>query len=214
MKNKKLPDLRTFYKKDVLNKKDLKKKPLQQFQQWFDEWLLLGSIDSNAMVLSTATKKGKPSSRTVLLKGLNDKGFLFYTNYESRKGNEIAENPYGCLLFYWNALERQVIVEGKIEKISRAESQKYFHSRPFEHQLGALISPQSEVIPDREFLDETFDELKIELAGQKIPLPDYWGGYRLVPETYIFWQGRESRLHDRFRYRKVKGQWIIERLAP
>jgi len=165
--------------------------------------------------LPTANRDGRPSARTVLLKGLDGRGFVFYTNYEGRKGRELEANPRACLVFPWIVLERQVIIEGTITKVAREESAAYFHSRPRASQLGAWVAQQSAVIPGRATLEDAMKALEKKHAGADVPLPPNWGGYRVAPETIEFWQGRRSRLHDRLRYRREKdGSWIVERLAP
>jgi pyridoxamine 5'-phosphate oxidase len=167
------------------------------------------------MSVATVDAEGRPSVRTVLLKGLDERGFVFFTNYESAKGQALADNPRAELLFYWAELERQVRISGRVEQTSREETEAYFRSRPIGNQIGALASPQSQVIPNRDVLEQRYAELEREFQAGDVPLPDHWGGYRVVPETIEFWQGRKSRLHDRLRYRRDDGgQWIIERLAP
>ncbi|XP_052189612.1 pyridoxine/pyridoxamine 5'-phosphate oxidase 1, chloroplastic [Diospyros lotus] len=193
--------------------------PFIQFQKWFDDALAAGLREPNAMALSTAGKDGKPSSRIVLLKGIDQGGFVWYTNYESQKAREIFENPHASLLFYWNELNRQVRVEGFVEKVSEEESDQYFHSRPRGSQLGAIVSKQSTVIAGRHILDQDYKELEAKFSnGSLIPKPKHWGGYRLKPEVFEFWQGQQSRLHDRIRYSSevidAKSLWKIERLAP
>ncbi len=169
----------------------------------------------DAMILATAGRDGKPSARTVLLKGLDGRGFVFYTSYESRKGRELDANPQATLLFPWLALERQVIVTGSVIKVAREESEAYFHSRPRQSQLAAWASQQSSTIPSRTVLEEAMKTLEKKYAGAEVPLPPHWGGFRVVPESVEFWQGRRSRLHDRLRYRREKnGDWVIERVSP
>ena len=210
-----LADLRKDYSMSGLQEKDLARDPFRQFEQWFQEAEAAKVIEPNAMTLATATRDGRPSARTVLLKGLDGRGFVFYTNYESRKGRELAENPRATLLFPWLALERQVIIEGSLVKISPEESAAYFHSRPRASQLGAWVSQQSAIIPGRATLEEALKSLEKTHAGAEVPLPPAWGGYRLNPDSLEFWQGRRSRLHDRLRYRRAAGgEWIVERLAP
>jgi len=166
------------------------------------------------MVLATASKDGRPSARVVLLKSFDDRGFVFYTNYQSRKGKELDENPRACLLFYWSRLWRQVRIEGDVEKIPAAESEEYFQSRPLGSKLGAWASNQSEVVDNRETLESRFNELA-KRFGEEVPRPEYWGGYRIKPDSIEFWQGRDNRLHDRLRYRlEEDGSWLIERLGP
>jgi pyridoxamine 5'-phosphate oxidase len=210
-----LADLRKDYSLSGLLEKDLARDPFRQFDKWFQEAEAAKLVEPNAMTLATATKDGRPSARTVLLKGVDGRGFVFYTNYESRKGRELAENARASLLLPWIALERQVIVEGVVSKISREESAAYFHSRPRASQLGAWVSQQSSIITGRAVLEDAMKLLEKKHAGAEIPLPPAWGGYRVVPETVEFWQGRRSRLHDRLRYRReAGGEWIVERLAP
>jgi pyridoxamine 5'-phosphate oxidase len=211
-----LSDLRKDYSLSGLLEKDLARDPFRQFEKWFQEAEAAKITEPNAMTLATATRDGRPSARTVLLKGLDGRGFVFYTNHESRKGRELAENPRAALVFPWISLERQVIVEGLLVKLSREESSAYFHSRPRASQLGAWVSQQSAVIAGRATLEDAMKALEKKYAGAEVPLPPAWGGYRLAPETAEFWQGRRSRLHDRLRYRRETpaGDWIIERLAP
>ena len=209
-----LADLRKDYALSGLHEKDLAKDWFRQFMKWFQEAEAAKLTEPNAMTLSTATRDGKPSGRTVLLKGVDGRGFVFYSNYESRKGRELEANPHAALVFPWLAIERQVIVEGTVTKIAREESEAYFHSRPRASQLGAWVSQQSAIISGRALLEESMKALDQKYAGQVVPLPPNWGGWRLAPETVEFWQGRRSRLHDRLRYRRVKDGWAIERLAP
>jgi pyridoxamine 5'-phosphate oxidase len=209
-----LADLRKDYSMSGLLEKDLARDPFRQFDKWFQEAEAAKLVEPNAMTLATATKDGRPSARTVLLKGVDGRGFVFYTNYESRKGRELAENPRASLAFPWIALERQVIIEGSLAKLSREESAAYFHSRPRASQLGAWVSQQSAIITGRAVLEDAMKALEKKHAGAEIPLPPAWGGYRLSPESVEFWQGRRSRLHDRLRYRREAGEWIVERLAP
>ncbi len=210
-----LADLRKDYALSGLTEKDLARDPFRQFEKWFQEAEAAKIAEPNAMTLATAGRDGRPSARTVLLKGVDGRGFVFYTNYESRKGRELDVNPRATLLFPWIALERQVIVEGPVTRTSREESEAYFHSRPLASQLGAWVSQQSSIIPGRKTLDDAMKELEKKYAGQTVPLPPQWGGFRLNPETVEFWQGRRSRLHDRLRYRRgADGGWTVERLAP
>ena len=193
---------------------DLAKDPFRQFDRWFQEAEAAKIPEPNAMVCSLATRDGKPSSRVVLLKGVDGRGFVFYSNYESRKGRELGENARASLLFPWIAIERQVIVEGPAARVSREESEVYFHSRPRTSQLSAWVSQQSSIVPSREHLEQAMRQIEQKYAGQEVPLPPHWGGFRVVPECVEFWQGRRSRLHDRLRYRREKNEWIVERLAP
>jgi pyridoxamine 5'-phosphate oxidase len=210
-----LADLRKDYSLAGLAEQDLARDPFRQFDKWFQEVEAAKLPEPNAMILSTVSRQGRPSSRVVLLKGVDGRGFVFYSNYESRKGREIELNPQVALLFPWVALERQVEVEGALAKISREESEAYFHSRPRLSQLAAWASQQSAVISGRGVLEEAMKTLDQKYHGQEIPLPSNWGGYRVNPETVEFWQGRRSRLHDRLRYRREKsGDWAVERLSP
>jgi pyridoxamine 5'-phosphate oxidase len=209
-----LADLRKEYSLSGLQEKDLARDPFRQFDKWFQEAEAAKITEPNAMTLATASRDGRPAARTVLLKGLDGRGFVFYSNYESRKGRELEINPHATLLFPWVALERQVIIEGPIAKVAREESEAYFQSRPRASQLAAWGSQQSTIIPGRGVLEETFKALEKKYSGLEIPVPPHWGGWRLAPETVEFWQGRRSRLHDRLRYRRVKDGWTIERLAP
>lgn len=211
-----LADLRKDYSLAGLLEKDLAKDPFRQFEKWFQEAEAAKLVEPNAMTLSTVGSDGRPSSRTVLLKGLDGRGFVFYSNYESRKGRELANIPRAALLFPWLALERQVIVEGAVTRVSREESEAYFHSRPRASQLGAWVSQQSSVLTSRGVLEDAMKALEQKYAGKEVPLPSAWGGYRVNPETVEFWQGRRSRLHDRLRYRRdgKDGTWTVERLAP
>ena len=212
--SKSINNLRREYKLNILSEETVQKNPFNQFEEWFKEVLKVGLIEPNAMMLATADDNAKPSVRVVLLKGLSKKGFTFFTNYTSRKGKNLTENSSASLLFFWAELERQVRVEGEIKKISKVESQKYFNTRPIESCLAAWASEQSKTIPGRDYLDAKFEIFKREFKGKQIPLPPDWGGFRLVPEYFEFWQGRESRLHDRICYKKSKSSWKIFRLAP
>ncbi|MGB5631237.1 MAG: pyridoxamine 5'-phosphate oxidase, partial [Waterburya sp.] len=189
---------------------------IKQFKVWFQQALDADLIEPNAMTLATATRGGKPTARIVLLKGVDAKGFVFYTNYESKKGQQLTINPYAALVFLWKELERQVRIEGKVEQLSPAESAEYFHSRPKASQLGAWASAQSRVIPNRQVLEQKLTELQEQYSDDvTVPLPEHWGGFRVIPNQIEFWQGRPSRLHDRLVYDlQADGSWSINRLAP
>lgn len=197
-----------------LTELDAAANPIDQFRAWFRDAEGVGFKHAEAMTLATATPDGKPSARVVLLRGFDERGFAFFTNYQSRKAAELADNPRAALVFYWDALDRQVRVEGRIEKVSAEESDAYFGTRPIGHQISAWASPQSQVVVSRELLEMRMQELEAQY-GDQVPRPPHWGGYRLIPEMLEFWQGRISRLHDRLRYRKkADGSWVRERLAP
>ena len=198
-----------------LTRKNVDPNPLKQFEQWFQAATEAEPVLPEAVSLATATREGRLSSRMVLLKDFDETGFVFYTNYESRKGLELAENPNAALVFYWRQLERQICITGTVSKVSREESEAYFRTRPRGSQIGALTSSQSQVVASREVLENRFQQLMAEYEGREIPLPSYWGGYRLSPATIEFWQGRSDRLHDRFLYqRQSGGPWQLERLSP
>ena len=209
-----LEEMRKQYDISELNQNDLLESPTDMFRNWFEKIEDLEHIEPNAAILSTSTKKGKPSSRAVLVKEFDERGFVFYTNYKSKKAQEIEVNPYGSLLFYWQDFERQVRIQGKIRKVSRSKSEKYFHSRPRLSQISVLASHQSKTLENREELDKKVKKLEKMYDGKEIPLPDYWGGYILEHRNVEFWQGRRDRLHDRFVYTKHGRIWQIERLAP
>lgn len=208
-----LAALRQEYMRAGLHEKDLRADPLEQFGHWFEEALGSGIALPNAMTLATATRNGRPSARTVLLKGYDSRGFVFYTHYRSRKGLELEENPRAMLLFCWEELERQIGIEGGVTRVSATESDEYFAGRPLGSRLSASISPQSEVVVSRETLERKLEEASKRHGGSP-PRPANWGGYRLAPERFEFWQGRKDRLHDRLCYLSVSGGWKIERLAP
>jgi pyridoxamine 5'-phosphate oxidase len=208
--------LRREYETQGLRRAEMHPDPIEQFATWFSTAANSALPDANAMTLATATPDGKPSARVVLLKAFDQRGFVFFTNYQSHKGRELESNPQAALAIYWVELQRQVRVAGRVEKTSRAESETYFHSRPRGSQLGAWVSHQSEVIDARRILDARLAEMEERFAGKEvIELPPHWGGYRLVPEEIEFWQGRANRLHDRFRYLlQDDGSWNLDRLAP
>jgi len=234
-----LADLRREFTASTLDREGLNADPIAQFKGWFDQasatahaggrWRRFGiglykafqqlrgvtSVEVNATVLATVDDEGRPSARTVLLKGVDERGFIFFTNYESRKGRELAGNPNASLVFYWPDLERQVCAAGSITKLSREESGAYFRSRPRGSQIGAWASHQSAPVADRAALEESFRAVEQKFAGKAIPLPDFWGGFVLKPERMEFWQGRASRMHDRFEYRhQADGAWTVQRLSP
>lgn len=206
--------LRRDYDHEPLGEADLAADPVMQFRTWFEEARSAGIPEPNALTLGTADAAGKVSCRTVLLKAYDERGFVFFTNYGSRKARQLAENPQASILFPWVALARQVEIAGRVEKISPAESLAYFLSRPFLSQLGAWVSDQSSVISSRQILIAKFEDLKNRFAHGEVPKPEGWGGFRVIPETMEFWQGGASRLHDRFLYTRSDAGWRIERLAP
>lgn len=215
MNQQDIQNLRNDYQAASLSEKDVNANPIVQFEHWFNEALAAEVHEPNAMTLSTATTDGRPSARIVLLKGVDHNGFVFFTNYLSRKGKELNKNPLAALTFFWGPLERQVRVEGTIEKLSKEASEKYFHSRPKGSQIGAVASPQSQEIAGRDVLEQKWTELEAQYADKEVPKPTYWGGYVLKPTLVEFWQGRASRLHDRIVYKKAdKNNWKIVRLAP
>jgi len=209
-----LADLRRDYSLAGLYEEDAGDDPFALFRRWFDQAMAAQLSEPNAMILATSTPDGKPSARAVLLKYLDERGFTFFTNYDSRKGEEMSANPHSSLVFLWHPLERQVRIEGTAERVSEAESDEYYRVRPVGSRLGAWASPQSAVIPDRAFLEQQHAELQAKYADGEIPRPPNWGGYRIVPQMIEFWQGRTSRLHDRIRYRKTGSVWLRDRLAP
>lgn len=207
-------DLRREYTQAGLTRESLEANPLQQFDRWFTQAVQGQVLEPNAMQIATVDTKGKPTLRTVLLKSYDDKGFVFYTNYNSQKAQQIAANPQVALLIFWKELERQVEITGRAEKVSTLESLRYFTSRPRGSQLGAWVSVQSSIITSRNLLEMKLEEIKRKFNEGAIPLPDFWGGYRVIPKTIEFWQGRSNRLHDRFEYRRTAQGWDIVRLSP
>lgn len=213
--NLSVADLRQNYSRCGLSETDVDPNPFKQFGIWFQQAVNAQLLEPNAMTLATATPNGQPFARMVLLKDFDERGFVFYTNYQSNKGKQLTDNPHAALVFWWAALERQVRIEGKIEKIASQESDAYFHSRPRESQLGAWVSDQSQIITNRDLLEQKLEELKAQYTDREIPRPSHWGGFRVIPTNIEFWQGRPSRLHDRLRYRlSQEGSWLIERLSP
>jgi len=208
-----IAQLRKNYTFGQLSETEVPENPLPLFQLWFDQAIKVQCPEPNSMTLATADKAGNPSARIVLLKGADQNGFTFFTNYESQKGKDLAVRPQAALLFHWHELERQVRIKGDVERVEAAQSDVYYHSRPPESRIGAWASPQSAVIPNREFLEEAESRFKAEF-GDEPPRPEHWGGYRLHPTEVEFWQGRPSRLHDRIHYQLVNGAWKITRLAP
>jgi pyridoxamine 5'-phosphate oxidase len=206
---------RDYTERAALAETDLAGDWTTQFARWFADATAAGLPEPNAMVLGTADRHARPSARTVLLKGYDARGFVCYTNYTSRKGVEAAENPYASLVFPWHPMQRQVVVAGAVERVSRAETEAYFASRPRGSRLGAWASPQSQVVPDRAAVDAGLAAALARFgADGPVPAPPHWGGLRVLPETVEFWQGRRNRLHDRLRYRRTPGGWVVERLAP
>ena len=213
--NANVADLRKDYQLQCLSETDADRNPFKQFQVWFDQALAAQLPEPNAMTVATVTKSGKPRARVVLLKNFDERGFVFYTNYHSHKGQELADNPQAAIAFWWAELERQVRIEGRVLKVSDRESDEYFHSRPFNSRLGAWASEQSQVIESREVLEQRLQDLKNKYENQDIPRPPHWGGFRVIPTAIEFWQGRPSRLHDRLLYSLLDdGSWQIERLSP
>lgn len=205
---------RREYTRGGLHEADVAADPVEQFARWFAEARESGAADPDAMYLATATAEGRPSVRTVLLRGFGEDGFRFFTNYASRKGRELAENPRAEALFYWSPLDRQVRIAGRVERLADAESDAYWAERPFGSRVAAAVSPQSEVLESRTALAARYERLAEEREGRDVPRPEGWGGFRIVPETIELWQGRPNRLHDRLRYRRSGDRWVLERLAP
>ena len=209
-----ISSIRKDYQLKSLSEQDVAKEPIDQFAQWWDEAVKSEIDEVNAMTLATVNEAGRPSARIVLLKDFNKDGFVFYTNYQSDKGLQLTHQPYACLVFFWKELERQIRIEGKCAKVDEKESDAYFQSRPIGSRIGAMASPQSKIINDRTILTDKVAALEKQYASGDIPRPAHWGGYRLIPSSIEFWQGRSSRLHDRIKYLKDGEEWRIVRLAP
>ena len=209
-----ISSLRRDYVLRGLSESDLDPNPFRQFGRWFQDTLDAKIQEPNAMLLSTVSPEGQPRGRIMLLKEFNEHGFVFFTNYESEKGRHLAANPRVGITFSWLDLERQVVIEGTADKITREETEAYFHNRPHGSRLGAWVSNQSRVIPNREAINQRMAEMKERFGNGEVPIPPHWGGYRVVPHRIEFWQGRTNRLHDRLRYRLDNGAWVIERLSP
>ncbi|MGB3654742.1 MAG: pyridoxamine 5'-phosphate oxidase [Rivularia sp. (in: cyanobacteria)] len=212
--DKTIADLRQDYTLQGLSETKVNSNPFVQFKEWFDQALSADILEPNAMTVATTTPDGKPSARMVLLKDFDDRGFVFYTNYNSQKAQELAENPQAALVFWWAELQRQIRISGHVEKVADTESDNYFYSRPFNSRLGAWASNQSEVIENREVLEKHLEELKEKYQDREVPRPSHWGGIRVIPAEIEFWQGRSSRLHDRLVYTRYDDSWKIERLSP
>ena len=210
-----IADFRQEYNQAALTKADIAKEPIAQLRAWLEQARAVEGLGGTAMTLATVSGDGRPSARIVLLKGLDERGLAFYTNLESHKGRELKTNPNAALTFWWPALERQVRVEGRVERVSEAEAEAYFSSRPLGSRLGAWASPQSSPLESRKVLETRLEEIRAEFDGDDIPLPPHWGGFRVIPDRFEFWQGRASRLHDRIQYLlDERGDWMITRLAP
>ena len=210
-----IKDLRQNYETHALEEDQAHKNPFQQFQTWLDEALVAEFVEPNAMNIATVDKNGEVSSRMVLLKGFDEKGFVFFTNYESNKANDLADSNQAALNIWWDKLHRQVRINGNVEKVGREETVEYFHSRPRGSQIGAIASNQSRVIKNHQALEDAYQKIEQQYDNQEIPCPDHWGGYRVIPQKFEFWQGRPNRLHDRLRYAKTNSDnWVIDRLSP
>ncbi len=213
--NPSIADIRKTYAQAQLLESETAADPMEQFGKWWEQAVRAEILEVNAMTLATVNADGMPDARIVLLKGMDGQGFHFYTNYQSRKGQQLEINPRAALVLFWKELERQVRIKGRMERLPDAESDAYFHSRPRESQLGAVSSPQSEIIADRSWLEERYRSVEASFEGKEIARPDHWGGYRLIPESIEFWQGRPGRMHDRLEYKKdPNGSWFRQRLAP
>lgn len=213
--NPSIADIRKSYAQAQLLESDTAADPMEQFGKWWEQAVRAEILEVNAMTLATVTAEGMPDARIVLLKGMDEQGFHFYTNYQSRKGQQLEADPRAALVLFWKELERQVRIKGRIERLQDAESDAYFHSRPRESQLGAVSSPQSEIIANRTWLEERYRSVEGAFEGKEIVRPPHWGGYRLIPESMEFWQGRPGRMHDRLEYKKdPSGSWFRQRLAP
>ncbi|WP_421939466.1 pyridoxamine 5'-phosphate oxidase [Pedobacter sp.] len=212
--NEFLQNLRQDYKSATLDESDVDNNPITQFKTWFENAVSAQVYEPNVMTLATVDKAGRPDARIVLLKGVDEDGFRFFTNYLSAKGKELKRNPYACLVFFWPDLERQVRIEGSVEKLDKETSENYFNTRPVASQIGAIASPQSQVIPNRQFLEEKVEAFKTSTGERNIAKPAHWGGYIVKPTRIEFWQGRPSRLHDRINFELIKGSWVKTRLAP
>jgi pyridoxamine 5'-phosphate oxidase len=209
-----IASIRTDYRRAALSEGDVDPDPIAQFTHWFDEAIRAEVLEPNAMCLATATPDAYPSARIVLLKGVDQRGFVFYTDYRSRKGRELADNPHASLCFFWPELERQVRINGGVQRVTRAESEEYFRTRPLPSRIGAWTSTQSSVIASRDVLEADLARNTARFEGVDVPLPDHWGGFRVVPDEIEFWQGRPSRLHDRIQYVREAGAWVRRRLSP